>query len=71
MLILDSQLDRDKLFRSLILIHTETLPRSRTVVPYPLIPNSDISTDNLELAKIISASMARPRGTSADTSASP
>ncbi|GMP83028.1 hypothetical protein CsSME_00037103 [Camellia sinensis var. sinensis] len=56
MLILDSQLDRDKLPKSFILIQTEIFPCSKTLVPYPLISNSGIIVDNLGLAEITSAS---------------
>ena len=55
-LILDSQRDKDKLPKSVILIHAEVLPHSRTLVPYPLIPDSDIFGGNLGLAEITSAS---------------
>ncbi|THG04489.1 hypothetical protein TEA_024483 [Camellia sinensis var. sinensis] len=56
LLILDSQLDWDKLTKSLIFCQTEVLSHSRTLVPYPLIPDFDFFTDNLGLAEIISAS---------------
>ena len=56
MLILDSQLDRDKLLKSFIIIHAKVLHSSRTLVPYPLISDSGISADNLGLAVITSTS---------------
>ncbi|KAL7228953.1 hypothetical protein ACSBR2_007617 [Camellia fascicularis] len=56
MLILDSQLDRDKFPKIFIFIQTEILPYSRTLVPYLLISDSGISADNLGLSKITSAS---------------
>ncbi|KAL7161052.1 hypothetical protein ACSBR2_041659 [Camellia fascicularis] len=56
MFILDSQLDRDKLPKSFIFIQTEILPYSRTLIPYPFISDFDISTDNVGLAGITSAS---------------
>ena len=55
-LILDSSIDKDKLPKSFILIHAEVLPHSRTLVPYPLIPYSDIFGDNLGPAEITSVS---------------
>ena len=54
-LILDSTVDKDKLPKSFILIQAESLPHSRTLVPYPLIPDSDIFGDNLGLSEITSA----------------
>ena len=63
-LILDSPIDKDKLPKSVILIHAEVLPYSRTLVPYPLLSDSDIFKDNIGV-------MTRTRGTSADKSASP
>ncbi|KAL7160887.1 hypothetical protein ACSBR2_041515 [Camellia fascicularis] len=42
--------------RVFIFIQTETFPRLRTLVPYPLIPDSGIFIDNLGLTEIISAS---------------
>ncbi|KAL7166593.1 hypothetical protein ACSBR2_037292 [Camellia fascicularis] len=51
MLILDSQLDKDKLPKSLIFIQTEALPHSRTPVPYPFISDSSISVDHLSTDK--------------------
>ncbi|GMP43908.1 hypothetical protein CsSME_00013082 [Camellia sinensis var. sinensis] len=48
--------DWDKLSKSLILTQTEVFSHSRTLVPYPLIPDSGILADNLGLAEIISAS---------------
>ncbi|KAF5934604.1 hypothetical protein HYC85_030775 [Camellia sinensis] len=64
LLILDSQYDWDKLSKSLIFIQTEVFSHSRTLVPYPLISDSDIFGDNLGITT-------RTRGTLADTSASP
>ena len=55
-LILESPIDKDKLSKSFILIQAEVLLHSRTLVPYSLIPDSDIFRDNLGLAEIISAS---------------
>ena len=55
-LILDSSRDKDKLTKSVILILAEVLPYSRTLVPYPLIPDSDIFRDNLGLVEITLAS---------------
>ncbi|GMP31162.1 hypothetical protein CsSME_00005492 [Camellia sinensis var. sinensis] len=54
--ILDSPIDKDKPPKSFILIQAEALPHSRTLVPYPLIPDFDIFEDNLGLAEITSAS---------------
>ncbi|GMP52731.1 hypothetical protein CsSME_00018437 [Camellia sinensis var. sinensis] len=56
MLILDSLIDKDKLPKSFILIQAEVLPHSRTLVPYLFISDSGISTNNLGLAEITSAS---------------
>ena len=56
LLILDSAIDKDKLPKSFILIQVESLPHSRTLVPYPFIPDSDIFGDNLGLVEITSAS---------------
>ncbi|KAL7198091.1 hypothetical protein ACSBR2_020582 [Camellia fascicularis] len=56
LLIMDSSIDKDKLPKSFILIQAESLPHSRTLVLYPLIPNFDFFEDNLGLAEIISAS---------------
>ncbi|KAL7193794.1 hypothetical protein ACSBR2_025427 [Camellia fascicularis] len=56
LLILNSSIDKDKLLKSFILIQAESLPHSRTLVPYPLIPDFDFFGDNLDLAEIISAS---------------
>ncbi|KAL7229525.1 hypothetical protein ACSBR2_008099 [Camellia fascicularis] len=55
-LILDSPIDKDKLPKSSILIQAEVHPHSRTLVLYPLIPDSNIFGDNLGLAEITSAS---------------
>ena len=55
-LILDSPSDKDKLPKSVILIHAKVFPYSRTLVPYPLISDSGIFRDNLGLAEITSAS---------------
>ena len=55
MLIQDSSTDRDKLSKNVILIYAEVLPHSRTLVPYPLISDSDIFSDNLGLTEITSA----------------
>ncbi|KAL7163577.1 hypothetical protein ACSBR2_039648 [Camellia fascicularis] len=52
----DSSIDRDKLPKSFILIQVESPHHSNTLVPYPLISDSDIFGDNLGLAEIISAS---------------
>ena len=56
MLILDSSRDKDKLLKSVILIYTKILSYSRTLVPNPLILDSDIFGDNFGLAEITSAS---------------
>ena len=56
MLILDSSRDKDKLPKSVILIHAKVLSYSRTLVAYPLISDSDIFGDNLGLAEITSVS---------------
>ena len=63
-LTLDSSRDKDRFPKNIILIHLEVFPHFRTLVPYPLISDSDIFGDNLGI-------MTRTRGTSADTSASP
>mgnify|MGYP003702331325 CR=1 FL=1 len=55
-LILDSLTDKDKLPKSVILIHADVLPHSRTFVPYQLISDSDIFGDNLGFAEITSVS---------------
>ena len=55
-LILDSPIDKDKLPKSFILIQAEVFPYSRTLVPYPLIPDFDIFGDNLGLEEITSVS---------------
>ena len=55
MSIQDSQIDKNKLPKSFILIQAEVLPHFRTLVIYPLIPKSDIFGDNLGLAEITSA----------------
>ncbi|KAI8003240.1 Uncharacterized protein L728 [Camellia lanceoleosa] len=47
--------DKDKLFKRVILILAVVIPHSRTLVPYPLISNSDIFGDNLGLVEITSA----------------
>mgnify|MGYP003702386783 CR=1 FL=1 len=51
-----SPIDKDKLPKSFILIQTEVLPHSRTLVPYLFIPDSDIFGDYLGLTEITSAS---------------
>ncbi|KAL7179602.1 hypothetical protein ACSBR1_042908 [Camellia fascicularis] len=51
--ILDSSTDKDKLPRSLILIQAEFPLRSRTLVPYPLIPDSDFLGEILEEIKTL------------------
>ncbi|KAL7247564.1 hypothetical protein ACSBR2_002476 [Camellia fascicularis] len=55
-LILDSPRDKDKLPKSIILIYAEVISHFRTLVPSPLISESDIFGGNLGLAKITSAS---------------
>ncbi|CAL5366051.1 unnamed protein product [Camellia sinensis] len=55
MFILDSHLDKDKLFLNLITIQIEILSCSRTLVFYLLISDSSISADNLGLSEIILA----------------
>ncbi|CAL5391147.1 unnamed protein product [Camellia sinensis] len=58
-LTLDSLRDKDKLPKSFILISAKSSLYSRTLVPYPLISDSDIFGDNLGLAKITSAQLPR------------
>ncbi|KAL7216390.1 hypothetical protein ACSBR1_028353 [Camellia fascicularis] len=55
--ILDSPRDKDRLPKSAIFIHLEVFLHSRTLVPYPLILDSDFFGDNLGLAEIISAQL--------------
>ena len=66
-LILDSPIDKDKLPKSVILIHAEVLPHCRTLVPYSLISDSDIFGDDLGLAEITSALPRSPRRHDQDT----
>ena len=54
--ILDFLRDKEKHPKSVVLIHAIVLPHSRTLVPNPLISDSDIFGDNLGLAEITSAS---------------
>ncbi|KAL7256382.1 hypothetical protein ACSBR1_010328 [Camellia fascicularis] len=49
--------DKDRLPKSAIFIHLEVFLHSRTLVPYPLISDSDFFGDNLGLAEIISAQL--------------
>ncbi|KAL7212165.1 hypothetical protein ACSBR2_014938 [Camellia fascicularis] len=56
-LTLDSSRDKDRLPKSAIFIHLEVFLHSRTLVPYPLISDSDFFGDNLGLAEIISAQL--------------
>ncbi|GMP96235.1 hypothetical protein CsSME_00044966 [Camellia sinensis var. sinensis] len=55
LLTLDSLRDIDKLPKSFILILTKSPLYSRTLVPYPLISESDIFGDYLGFTEIISA----------------
>ena len=55
-LIQDSPIDKNKLPKSVIIIHAKVLSHSRTLVPYPLISDSDIFRGNLGLAEITSVS---------------
>ena len=55
-LILYSPRDKDKLSKSVVLIHAKVFSYSRTLVPDPLISDSDIFGDNLGLTEITLAS---------------